>query len=287
MPRSPRSAPGSAAAEVAALQERVYSRAGEGEPLVPGVDPLTGRTVLATAAAHRLRALTTPANGAGSIEAATPAPGSPPTQRRHRARVSPSTGPGMFGLGLALLVGLLLGVRGTVGLRGLGSQSPVTDTSADLAAAGAVGAAEAAAALRVFGTTPHWPGDQPPHLGLEYDPDSIRSVLGPPPGAGYGVYVARRGSAEYCLIVQDADGTGNSSCATLNTIVRSGLHIRALVWSPRSEGVEPRIVQVFANWLATGEVLAGASPRAEDLTPPSSSTAPVSIPPVSPVAPAG
>ena len=276
MPRSPRSAPGSAAAEVAALQERVYSRTGEGEPLVPGVDPLTGRTVLATAAAHRLRALTVPAHRGGSIEAETPAPDSPPTQRRRRALVSPGTGPGGLGLVLALLVGLLLGALGTVGLRGLGSESPGTNVWADGVTPGAVGAAEAAAALRVFGTTPHWPGDQPPDLGLEYDADSIRSVLGPPPGAGYGVYVARRGSAEYCLIVQDADGTGNSSCATLNTIVRSGLHIRALVWSPRRDGVEPRIVQVFANWLATGEVLAGASPRAEDLTPPSSSTPPAS-----------
>jgi hypothetical protein len=181
-----------------------------------------------------------------------------------------------------MVVGVVLGVFGTINALGL-SSAPGPGDSASAEDNGAQDVRETAAqtnnVLQIFEENADWSGGAPPKLGSEYQPDTIRSVLGPAPAeTGFGVYVARRGTAEYCIIVQDADQNGSTACATHRTIAASGLSIRATVWSPPPPAENSVLLQVYVTWNSSGAIVAGTSPRVGGGTAPYTGSTPTEDP---------
>lgn len=189
----------------------------------------------------------------------------PSSTVRSGVRVTGRSRPVFFGLGLVL--GVLFGAFGTIGSLGLsewsGQGGAASAASASGHSAGGATTASTDDVLQIFGEEPDWGAGGPPTLGSEYQPESIRSVLGAAPAeTGFGVYIAQRGAAEYCIIVQDADLSGSTACASLRTIATSGLHLHALVWSLPLPAGNSVLLQVYVTWTDTGAVVTGSAPRA-------------------------
>jgi len=202
-------------------------------------------------------------------------------------RLAPRNRSALFAQGTML--GLILGTVATLGSLGVihssgrgeaansANDQSDTSTTAAAAAAPAIPATPApdTGVLQIFDEEADWKGGESPRLGSEYRPESIRSVLGSAPAeTGFGVYVAQRGAAEYCIIVQDADGSGSTACATLRTIALSGLHLHALAWSPPRPDANAKLLQIYVTWTRTGAIVAGSVPRASGNFPPFTGSTP-------------
>ena len=226
------------AAAVDALLERMHDQA------IPSATTTTTAATPAGPAPAQVESPTAPATRFAISPADAPAGSPTSTVLSPRADVALAHRghPVIFALGL--LLGVVLGGFATFGLLGLVEPSGRGDSASaqENPAAADEGASrtEAADVLQIFDEVADWGAEEAPHLGREYRPETIRSVLGPAPtGTGFGVYVAQRGTAEYCIIVQDADQSGSTACATHRTIAASGLHLHALVWSPPGPRKDP------------------------------------------------
>ncbi|TFD50189.1 hypothetical protein E3T55_09790 [Cryobacterium frigoriphilum] len=208
-----------------------------------------------------------------------PTPGTP----AELAQLAPLSRPVFFALGLVL--GVVIGTAGAIGTLGEGDSAGQGDSANAVAnQSGGTVSASSSDVLQIFEEDTDWADGGPPDLGREFEPDSIRSVLGPAPiGTGYGVYVAQRGTAEYCIVVQDADQSGSTACATARTIATSGLYLHARVWSPPEPADNAVLLQVYVSWSSTGAVIAGSSPRDTGSTGPYTGSAPAQQPALNPV----
>lgn len=183
-------------------------------------------------------------------------PGPPPPRTRATAAT--------FLIGA--VIGLSAGVFTTMGIQATAG-APDSDRAGASSTGTPVGPASDTNVLRVFDDPAQFPGGTPPDLGPEYPVESIRSVFGPAPaGDGFGAYVARRGTAQYCIVVTESDRTGSSACSTKGDIERSGLHLKAVVSlaelrSPTDE--TPTLLSVFVSWLPDGSIVTGSTPVAQ------------------------
>ncbi|TFD73350.1 hypothetical protein E3T54_16315 [Cryobacterium sp. Sr8] len=135
---------------------------------------------------------------------------------------------------------------------------------------GALGAADPKAPeqdyLRIFDEPADFADGKAPYLGAEFSHDSIRSVGAAPPGAGFGVYVARRGTGQYCIIVQNADRTGTSACAGPGTLARTGLRVNATVRGTVSVGGNPSmavLLELSVVWARDGSITTSSHPQGD------------------------
>ncbi|WP_377010158.1 hypothetical protein [Cryobacterium melibiosiphilum] len=142
--------------------------------------------------------------------------------------------------------------------------------AADAASAPADTAVDAttAAALRIFTAATNWPDDAPPPLGAEYDPASIRSVLGAAPWSpGYGVYVAHRVGGDVCIIVQQNHRSVQTACTSPATLADRGLTVQASVATNAATNAEDGTatdatadaVLVTVDWRPDGSIVAQTS----------------------------
>lgn len=102
-----------------------------------------------------------------------------------------------------------------------------------------------------------------PDLGSAYIPESIRSVLGATPGLdGFGVYVAKRGVSQYCIVVQNADLTGSTECAGASVIEKYGLRLDAVVLGRAlgsTEGPRDTLLDLRVAWGQNGTFSGGTT----------------------------
>ncbi len=120
--------------------------------------------------------------------------------------------------------------------------------------------------LRIFDEPADFADGKAPFLGAEFSHDSIRSVGAAPPGAGFAVYVARRGTGQYCIIVQNADRTGTSACAGPGTLARTGLRVNATVRGTVSVSGNPSmavLLELSVVWAPDGSITTSSHPQGD------------------------
>lgn len=288
------------AVELIDLKAAVYRLHAEPEPVVEFVDPITQRTVSATETEHRLRtrmreqaqedaaldALLAAAESgtaeagrgaAGATGVPAPAGGSARSVADASGKAEP--GPASGGRGrkrsfAALLVaaGALAGSLATLAGATLAGRPGVPNDAGPPARVSiddqAPGPVEPRAAepdvLQVFDEPQSFADGKVPDLGHRFVPTSIRSVGAAPAEAGYGVYVAQRGTAQYCLVVQNANRTGTNTCAGKANLARTGLRVTATVMGTVSVSGNPRmpvLLEVYVVWAPDGSITTTSHPH--------------------------
>ncbi|WP_198415105.1 hypothetical protein, partial [Cryobacterium tagatosivorans] len=120
--------------------------------------------------------------------------------------------------------------------------------------------------LQIFDEPANFPNGKVPDLGDRFVPTSIRSVGAVPAEAGYGVYVAQRGTAQYCIVVQNPDHTGTSACAGPGALARNGLRVTATVLGTVTVSGNPRmpvLLELYVVWAPDGSITTTSHPRVD------------------------
>jgi len=169
------------------------------------------------------------------------------------------------------LVGALIAALLVPALAGPAELPEAAAPAADIGTGhGALGAADPQTLeqdyLRIFDEPADFADGEAPYLGAEFNHDSIRSVGAAPAEAGFGVYAARRGTGQYCIIVRNADGTGTSACAGPGTLARTGLRVNATVRGTVSVSGNPRmpvLLELYVVWAPDGSITTSSHPQAD------------------------
>lgn len=270
------------AGQLAPLQAAVFSRSAAAEPQVERTED--GLTLRATASEHRLRQLerdlrlraqavhtllarTTPTEMTdASVLPVVPQPSDTPLGTHHRLRVPWRA--------LLISVGVVAGVLGTLSIHAL--QQAVAPTTADGASMSRQTPAptttspdptdaEIRAITDIFDDRAD-PGDADlADLGPAYE---VVRTLGIPPRETYGVFLAKRGTDQYCLVLQEVDLTASSTCAKANDIAQDGLQLQAVVLDTfRFEENSPlELLDLTVNWQADGSVATSSSRHTKDIS---------------------
>ncbi|TFD49051.1 hypothetical protein E3T33_00790 [Cryobacterium sp. TMT1-2-1] len=188
-------------------------------------------------------------------------PGAPRPQRRFALLL----------VAVGALVGALVAALMVPALVGPADLPEAAAPAADIGSGpGALGAADPQALeqdyLRIFDEPADFADGKAPYLGAEFSHDSIRSVGAAPAGASFGVYVARRGTGQYCIIVQNADHTGTSACAGPGTLARTGLRVNATVRGTVSVGGNPSkavLLELSVVWAPDGSITTSSHPQGD------------------------
>ncbi|MCY7403739.1 MAG: hypothetical protein LH475_03775 [Cryobacterium sp.] len=274
------------------LQAAVFSRAATFEPQLERME--AGSTVRATASEHRLRRLTLSlaarahavdqvlAHFGPGLARATDDPtpvndelaagvSAPPLTDATRDRVTHGAQPAGRArwLTIMLATGIAVGVLGTLSAQTL--QHTVTVTFAggasnlalppgktipaslpDEAAIGAITA--------IFDQPADPLAGELADLGPAYN--TVRAV-GLTPRGSYGIYLAQRGSSQYCLVIQHVDLTASSICAGASLIAHEGLNLNAVVLGTLGfdETSPPALLDLTASWLTDGTVMSSSTPH--------------------------
>lgn len=173
-------------------------------------------------------------------------------------------------LGL-LAVGAAVGVLATMGVQAIQGQvgptdaTPITQLLAEYNESNPPtddAAASLSNVLQIFDQLAAFPDGQVPDLGPAYLPESIRGIFDVR-GEGYSIYVAQRGTSQYCIIVQDADQTASSACAGASVIAQEGLTVNAVVLGsiPGLDEGPATLTDVTVTWSSDGEFSSSSTPR--------------------------
>lgn len=214
-------------AEVAELEARVYSRAGNAEPVVDFIDPATGEIVRATPSQLRLRALRERqaagidaqdgavqplvAESAGTESGSLGSTGAP-----RRRFVGPIV------VGVAVAAGIVTALVVTT------IQAPIDRGVATVASAESIPSRFFPERLfdlpSVFDIPAPDPGDQ-------FVAGSIQNISGTSESdQGFGVFLGRESdSGLYCLIVNSEVDVNVATCATADAVARQGLRVESPV----------------------------------------------------------
>jgi hypothetical protein len=277
------------------LQAAVFSRAAVPEPQVERIE--AGLIVRATASEHRLRQLTLNLAAraaavdhlvtrfgrglAQSTDAAVPVdedlaagvslPSPPaPTDSSAAAGIHSSRPTSRVRWHtIVLAVGITVGVLGTLGAQALQHSFTATFANAAVAPAPTSGQSSPAplpdaAAIRAVTAIFDQPADplagELADLGPAYN--TVR-VAGLPQRGTYGIYLAQRGTRQYCLVIQHVDLTASSICAGVNVIAQEGLRLNTVVLGALGvdETGPPVLLDLTATWLTDGTVMSSTMPH--------------------------
>jgi hypothetical protein len=168
-----------------------------------------------------------------------------------------------------LAVGITVGVLGTLGAQALQHSFTATFANAAVAPAPTSGQSSPAplpdaAAIRAVTAIFDQPADplagDLADLGPAYN--TVR-VAGLPPRGTYGIYLAQRGTRQYCLVIQHVDLTASSICAGASVIAQEGLRLNTVVLGALGvdETGPPVLLDLTATWLTDGTVMSSTMPH--------------------------